>query len=76
MTKKKYILIGGYITNPKGRLHYVEPHRLVVLHKIKMEDVFCIAKNRDDERLRGLDSRNYTILFPREDGIYEDLSDD
>lgn len=68
--KRKYLLIGGAVESQHdGQLHYISPLALLKLYNLKKRDCFLASSNSDD-RLRGLDLKEFIVLRPRFDGNY------
>ena len=70
--KKKYLVIGGTVRSKNdGQLHYIGPHTLAALYRVRRSQCFLI---RDDEKMDGVPD-GLIVLRPREDGDYRPSSE-
>lgn len=66
--KKKYLVIGGYVTSKNdGDRHYVSSYVLARLYGLNPKDCF-LAEENNERSLLGIRFEDYIILRPRYDG--------
>lgn len=67
---KKYLLMPGHVKSTTDNdNHYISAVQLADLYKVPLSE--CHVYNRaQPESKKGIDTRNYIRLFPRQNGDY------
>lgn len=68
---KKYICYGQHMMNNRGEIFFVSAEAVRRLYGVPLCECIMINRDRDLDRLKGLDKSGIVELYPRYDGVYD-----